>query len=298
MASKVSEPVTPDKKAARPLSDERARLIALMDDYTQALVERDPARIRISPHLRSTEDTQAIALGCGIWRTIRGLKKPGHYFVDETARQVEYWAVMDEMGQEAIVAIRLRIEAQIITEVETIVTRAGTFFRPEALADDASDTFHRVLDPARRSGRADLIRAVNLYFDGIELSRGDMVPVDDECRRLVNGVVDSLDDPDNLVPGEEHRALTVSEQITAGHYAYIEALRDRRFPVIDEERGLVVCHVVFDHPGDLLRAAGDLPIKSPNSMVFTEIFKVVDGSIEEIWALGTAPLPLGIRSGW
>lgn len=52
------------------------------------------------------------------------------------------------------------------------------------------------------------------------------------------------------------------------------------------------------HPGDLLRAGRDLPIESPNSMLFTEVFKIVSGRIEEIWALGTAPLPYGIRSGW
>jgi hypothetical protein len=142
------------------------------------------------------------------------------------------------------------------------------------------------------------MRAVNLYFDGIELSRGDIVPVSERCRRLVNGVVDSLDDPEHLISGEEQRGLTVAEQIGGGHYAYIEALRGRRFPIVDEARGLVVCHLVFDHPGDLARAAGDLPFRSPNSMVFTEAFKIVDGLIEEIWALGTAPLPFGIELGW
>jgi hypothetical protein len=33
-------------------------------------------------------------------------------------------------------------------------------------------------------------------------------------------------------------------------------------------------------------------------MLFTEAFKIVGGEIEEIWALGTAPLPYGSGSGW
>ncbi|WEK46138.1 MAG: hypothetical protein P0Y56_14105 [Candidatus Andeanibacterium colombiense] len=276
---------------------ERARLIGAMDEYLAALVDRAPGRLRLAPHLRSTEDTQELPLGCGIWRTIRGLKGTSHYFVDEATGEVEYWDVMDEMGGEAILSIRLKIEGTTIAEGETIVTRVGAFFKPEALAEDPGD-FHRVIEPEQRRGREELIEVVNLYFDAIELSQGDIVPVNDDCRRLVNGVVDSLDDPDQLIPGEEHRALTVSEQITAGHYAYIEALRARRFPIVDEERGLAVCHLVFDHPGDLKRAAGDIPIKWPGSMVFTEVFKIVDGRIEEIWALGTAPLPFGSGSGW
>jgi SAM-dependent methyltransferase len=288
-----------DPKPGEPAATrERARLIALMDEYLAALSERRTGRLRLAPHLRSTEDTQVLPLGCGIWRTIRGVKGDRHYFVDVAAGQVECWDVIDEMGAEAIVSIRLKAEGTTIAEIETILTRAGAFFRPQALSDTAIDTFHRVIEPARRRGRDELIRVVNLYFDAIELSRGDIVPVNDDCRRLVNGVVDSLDDPNHLVPGEEHRALTVSEQITAGHYAYIEALRARRFPIVDEERGIAVCHLVFDHPGDLERAAGDIPIKSPNSMVFTEVFKIVDGRIEEIWALGTAPLPIGTGTGW
>lgn len=296
----MTAPIRPaDMAAAGPAaSRERIRLVAAMDEYLAALRDRRPGSLRPAPDLRSTEDTQELPLGCGIWRTIRGLKGYRHYFVDEAAGQVECWDVMDEMGEEAIIAIRLKIEGTTIAEIETIATRAGAFFQPEALRDNASDTFHRVIGRDQRRSRQELIRVVDLYFDAIELSRGDLVPVNDECRRLVNGVIDSLDDSARSLPGEEHRALTVSEQITAGHYSYIEALRARRFPIVDEERGLVVCHLVFDHPGDLKRAAGNVPIKSPNSMVFTEAFKIVDGRIEEIWALGTAPLPFGTGTGW
>ncbi|HTW38387.1 MAG TPA: hypothetical protein VMD49_07455 [Steroidobacteraceae bacterium] len=79
--------------------------------------------------------------------------------------------------------------------------------------------------------------------------------------------------------------------------AHIEALRARRFPVVDEARGLAVCHVMFDHPGDRERADGTYPFRSPNSMLAFEVFKVRRGVLEEVWAIGTA-LPYGIDSGW
>ncbi len=85
--------------------------------------------------------------------------------------------------------------------------------------------------------------------------------------------------------------------MSARHYAYIEALRARRYPVVDEARGLVVAHVVFDHPGDLPRADGMLPFRSPNSMLAFEAFKVRGGVLQEVWAIGTA-LRYGIGSGW
>jgi hypothetical protein len=91
--------------------------------------------------------------------------------------------------------------------------------------------------------------------------------------------------------------MPVKAQITAGPYSYIEQLRSRRFPIIDEERGLVMAHVLFDHPGDLKRSDGMLPFKSPNTMLCYEVFKVRAGLIEAVWAIGGA-LPYGISSGW
>jgi hypothetical protein len=278
-------------------AEERARLIEMADEYLAALRSREPGGLPLSPRFRATQDTQPLALGTGIWRTVRGMEEGGHYFADVERGEVEYWGVMDEMGEPAILSVRLRVEAQRFLEAETIVTRKGPFFDPDRVLEENVD-FHRVLGPEDRASRAELIRAADLYFDGIEQQDGSRVRVEDDCRRLVNGAVDSVDDEENLIAGEEHRALGVARQIDEGYYAYIEALRDRRYPIVDEERGLVVCHLVFDHPGDRLRAGRDLPIKSPGSMVFTEVFKVVAGTIEEIWALGTASLPYGSGSGW
>ncbi|MEI9964016.1 MAG: hypothetical protein WDM92_04235 [Caulobacteraceae bacterium] len=280
-------------------TSERARLVGAMDGYLRALAARDPGLLRLTPDFRCTEDSQPLPLGSGVWRTVRGVRPGGQYFVDEQAGQVEFWGVVDEMGQDAIISIRLKVEGRVISEVETIVTRKqGEYFDPPVILQDASSGFHRTLPRGERSSRAELVRAANLYFDAIELSAGDLVPLFGDCRRLVNGTLDSLDDPASLPADGQYRALDVAQQISDGHYAYIEALRERRFPVIDEARGLVVCHLLFDHPGDLPRAGGSIPFGWPNSMLFTEVFKVVGGAIEEVWALGTASLPYGCRSGW
>ncbi|HWW66124.1 MAG TPA: hypothetical protein VNZ43_15320 [Sphingomonadaceae bacterium] len=281
-----------------PRQAERSRLIHVMDEYLEALFARAPGRIRVAPHFRYTEDGQTLPLGAGIWRTLRGRREGAQYFVDPDAGQVEFWGLADEMGEAAIVSIRLKVEGRVIAEAETIVTRPGPFFDPAAVFAGSTAAFHALVEPDARAGREELIRAADIYFDAIELSDGARVPVRGDCRRLVNGVVDSADDPSLVEQGEEHRALDVARQITDGHYGYIEALRDRRYPIVDMDRGLVVCHLVFDHPGDLPRAGGDFPIKSPSSMIFTEIFRVVGGRIEEIWALGSNAIPYGGGSGW
>jgi hypothetical protein len=284
-------------------SVERERLIATMNRYLDALAARDARRLPIAPTLRCTENTRALPLGVGLWRTagavgVRGgAARQGHCFADIASGNVEYWGTIDEMGADAIYGVRLRIEGRLIGEIETLVVRGGgSFFEPEVVAQPHPG-FHQVLPVAERSPRARLIEVANLYFDAIEQSDGSRLPVTEECRRLVNGVLDSRMDPAQLDRREVHRALGVAEQMTAGHYSYIEALRARRFPIVDEERGIVVCHVLFDHPGDIRRSDGELPFRWPNSMLAYEAFKVRAGILEEVWAIGTA-LPYGIDCGW
>ncbi|MGH8149127.1 MAG: hypothetical protein ACRETB_03990, partial [Steroidobacteraceae bacterium] len=268
-----------------------------MQHYLAALEARDARRLRIGPRLRYTENTRELPLGSGLWRTLRGRKAGGHTFVDLEHGQVEHWGVVDEMGAEAIFGVRLRVEGRLITEVETLVVRGGGSFFEPAVVVAPHPAFHEVLPSGERTPRARLVEIANLYFDAIEQSDGSRLPVADDCRRLVNGVVDSMLDPREAPAGEGHRALGVAEQMTARHYAYIEALRARRYPIVDEARGLVVCHVLFDHPGDLERSDGTLPFRSPNSMLAFEAFKARRGVLEEVWAIGTA-LPYGIDAGW
>jgi hypothetical protein len=276
---------------------ERERLKAMMDRYLGALEAHELGSLQIGARLRCTENTRELPLGSGLARTIRGRRSGGHYFVDTHAGQVEYWGVIDEMGAEAIYGVRLRIDGQLITEIEALVVRCGgSFFDPQVVNRPAPE-FHAPIAPDERSPRERLIEIANLYFDAIEQCDGSRLPVAEQCRRLVNGVTDSRSDPGALPAGEAHRALGVAEQMTARHYAYIEALRARRFAVVDEARGLALCHVLFDHPGDLKRADGALPYRSPNSTLAFEVFKVRGGVLQEVWAIGTG-LPYGIDSGW
>jgi hypothetical protein len=278
-------------------SAERQRLIGVMNGYLEALEALDPSRLPIGAAVRFTENTRQIPLGAGLWRTVCGRRSGGHWFADVERGQVEYWGVVKENDHDAIIGARLRLEGRLITEIETVVVRGrGSFFNPSAVIEPYP-AFHEPLPASERTSRDRLIEIANLYFDAIELSDGSRLPVKDDCRRLVNGVLDSMMDPDQLDTLEGHRALGVAEQMSAGHYAYIEALRARRFPIVDTERGLVICHVLFDHPGDLKRADGELPWKAPDSTLAFEVFKIRGGVLEEVWAIGTG-LPYGIDSGW
>jgi hypothetical protein len=82
-------------------------------------------------------------------------------------------------------------------------------------------------------------------------------------------------------------------------------VRDRRYPIVDTERGLVYAEVFFDHAGVMksqVLADGTVSPVPPDMQVpFTfeigELFKIRDGKILHIEAL-VIPAPYGMGSGW
>jgi hypothetical protein len=275
---------------------DRTRLIQLADRYLEALAAREPERLLVAPGLKVTENTQSVALGAGLWRTCRSIRPGGQYFVDEAAGQVAYWGVLEELRGTGIFGVRLQAAGRSIAAIETVVVRGGDVFEPEVVLADAPG-LHEVVEPSQRVSRAELVAGASAYFDAIELVDGDRVPMRANTRRLVNGVGDTSVDPEGLDENRMYLTMDVSPQITAGHYSYIEAIRDRRFPIVDEERGLIHTVVVFDHPGDIPQPNGKLPFGSPNSMIIFEAFKMTREGIGEVWAIGTS-VPFGSGSGW
>lgn len=276
---------------------ERIRLEGLLDDYLEALDVRTPARLPVAPHVRFTENTQALPLGAGLWRTLRALHSGGQRFVDPDTGQVAFWGVVEELRGTALFGVRLRVEGRLLSEVETLLVRGSAYFAPEVL-EAPSPGLHAAVATDERATRGELVAAASAYFDAIERSDGSRLRVAGDCRRLVNGVSDSDTDPAVLPEGEQHRALGIVDQMSEGHYAYIESIRERRFPLVDIERGLAHAVVLFDHPGDLARPSGEVPFGAPNTMLYFEVFKVRGGELVEISAIGSNPLPYGTSSGW
>jgi hypothetical protein len=150
---------------------------------------------------------------------------------------------------------------------------------------------------SQRGSRQELRAAADRYFDGLEQNRSRDVPFHADCQRFENGV-QTTGNPAFLA------GMGCREQLDRGLFAYIEAVRARRYPVFDEERGVVLSCVLLDVPGRAIRFASeggtiDLParIRAPRSVLLFELFKVVAGEIQRIDAL-MINLALGASSGW
>ncbi len=78
----------------------------------------------------------------------------------------------------------------------------------------------------------------------------------------------------------------------------ITTVRDRRYPLVDVGRGLVVGIVMFDIPGGWYpRPPGEDRYYEPRSLLLVEVFHVEDGLIRHIEAT-MRDVPLGSPTGW
>jgi hypothetical protein len=271
-------------------------LTVVLDRYLAALTARDPVAAPLAPEVRVTENGYPIQLGHGLFETA-GEITYRHVVEDPAAGQVAALTVIREGPQLANVAVRLRVDGSgRIDQVETIVARKGgsSVARPDKLHEPKA-VFGEPVEPGDRPGRDALIAVAGTYFDAIEANSAD-VPFDPECNRTANGQQTT-----NVGPAP----LSCLGQFERKIFGYITRVRDRRFLVVDEERGLVFGVFLMDVPGRREDFAS-FPIPfdrlpesmyTPHTILLAELFKITHGRIREIEAL-MVNTPLGATSGW
>ena len=239
-----------------------------------------------APSVKFTENGARLKLGDGLWKTATKLVARREVFADPVSGQAAFWGVLDEGGSPVILSLRLKVENQRITEVETVVTRKGShaLFSPDTFALP-TPTFQRVLTPAERVPRDRLIAAANAYFEGLEKHDNRLVPSATDCNRFENGV--QMTNRPGAPPTPRACAMAV-DRLT-----YIKSVFNRRYDVVDEERGAVLSMVMFDIPAD----ATTTPPRDARMLLLAELFKVTRGEIERIETV-MHNLPYGSQSGW
>ena len=283
----------------------RADLYGLADAYLAALAAKDPSRLPLASHVVFTENNVQLRLGDGVWNTISAVRSSYDLkCADVREGQVCWFGIVEEWGQPAIMALRIKAEGALIAEVETVVCRkvdcspfpsVETYVRPRELmlAD---------VPPDQRRERARLLSISDGYFDTLQLNDGTLfTEFTDDCNRVENG----LQTTNNFdIPGYEIAKMGCADQFRMGQYIYDDRLRDRRFPLVDEEKGLVLASGFIDHAGkvmDITWTDGKTKVRSPffypHSYVLLELFKIVDGKIAAVEAVFVT-VPYNMPSPW
>jgi len=268
---------------------DRKCLYGFVDAYLGALVAKDPARVPWAVHVKFSENNVALKIGDGLWGTISGRTAYDLRAADPANGQVVFFGVVEEHGVPSFLALRLKVEDRKISEVETIVDRKGN--GPGPFGDPASLAAVPVLledvPPAERTPRARMISLADGYFSTLQLNDGQLfTQFTPDCSRRENGVWTASDPhPDPKSTYSAFGRFSCEEGFKLGNYRWDDRLRDRRFPLVDEERGIVLAAGFIDHSGRLANytttdgVTHESPIKSPHSFCVLEMFKIVGGRI-------------------
>jgi hypothetical protein len=281
---------------------DRDCLIGFTHQYMDALTHRDARRLPLARGVRMTENDVEMPLGReGLWRSISGAAKDGLELADPLTGNAAWLGVVEEHGAPAYFALRLRVVHQRIAEVETIVVRKSAlptaFGDPSQLVHDPA--FAEALPPAQQRARERLVAIANGYFSTVELNDGAVLTqFDPDCQRTENGISTTRG-----TFGAAGIAQGCESQFKLGLYRINKRVRERRFPLVDVERGVVLATGFFDHAntfdsytttdGKSHRTA----LKWPNSISLIEAFKIRDGAIYRVEAV-FAYVPYFMHSPW
>lgn len=291
-------------------STTREQLIGYVDAYLEAMTTRDPSRLPLAPGAKFTENGQALPLGQGLWgsATSDPPVRRAVAVADTATGEAGFFGAVSEHEEGVLLSIRLKVEEGKLSEMEQLVVRQNnslfSLFGYDGMGEPRPH-FDRVVEPGERSSRQELVSVADRYFDGIERNDGSIIPVRPGTIRFENGVQTVRRPAPRDAAFPEGARMEVDEQISTGYFEYISEIRDRRYPVIDEERGLVLGIVFFEHPGHLtsveVKNVGTVELprfaRRPCSALIFELFKVEGGRISAIEAM-LDMFPFGMRSGW
>ena len=283
----------------------REGLYEALDRFREALTARDPARVEWSPALRYTENNVALEPGDGVWNTVTALGPYDLRFADSQADsghgQVALFTSVEETDAVSPCAIRLAVREGAIEEAEIVVARnkdEGFPFLGQTFEDKPA--MRAEVPEAERISRDEMIALANGYFETIERNNGMIrTRFHPHCNRVENGV-QTTNNPGFPLPVAR---LGCEAQFALGWYRYDDALRGRRFPLVDIERGIVLAYGFIDHSGKL----GDYEltdgtkvsslVRRPHSYYLAEAFKIRDGAIEQVEAVFHT-VPYRMPSPW
>lgn len=281
---------------------DRSALYGVLDNYLEALDAKQPDRVSWAPGVHNSENNVMLEVGDGLWGTIDRVGDYKLRFADPQTGQVGYFGTVHEPIEESAFTLRLKVNsAGQVCESEMVVVRqsdSGIKFENCRYWDKPILNVN-VEAPV---DRAEMVRLSDGYFDTLQLNDGTIhTKFHPDCNRVENGV-QTTRNPEfaKIVPVS---ALGCEEQFRMGNYRYDDRLRARRFPLVDEERGLVLAFGFIDHSGRLAEyqltdgRTVKSPVRRPHSFYISELFKIDHGMICQIEA-NFITVPYNMPSPW
>lgn len=277
-----------------------ACLTDITQQYIRDVVTQDYSQLPWAARVRYTENNVGMQIGDGFWGAGPGTPGAGLIVTDPATGNAVWYGITTEHGQAAYHGIRLKVAGRAISEVESYVGREGT---PDLFAKVEShempQVFTQTIPVTARMPRERMLALVDGYFNSRQLNDGEVfTTISDQCEQVTNGV---------SVTHGEHWAAQLAQgcraQLELGLFKPVDRIRARRYPVVNEETGVVVALAIEDHAaryvdyqaknGTALKVA----VEYPNSRGTLELFKISDGAIQYIEGVSVF-LPYYIHPLW
>lgn len=279
----------PREAAAQSASPcDRECLRGAITAYLHALVKHDASKLPFADKVRITEDSKDKSVDkMDLVRTVTKLRGYRQDFLDEREGIAGSDVVVEESGAPVLLVVRMKIQDEKITELETVATRSradGTLFNVDGVANTTA-----VMNYAPRKSqlntREEMIRIALLYPAGLEAESFVKVdaPFTPEAYRLENGEV--MAGPD--CKRNEGCKNIKTQPLGNGDRGKVET----RVAAVDERMGIVWLRMAW---------GGNRPPRDGGQrteLAVWESFKIHDGKIHAVEAF-MKNLPVGLGSGW
>ncbi|HTM96326.1 MAG TPA: hypothetical protein VL100_11000 [Croceibacterium sp.] len=276
-------------------------LTSLADRTMTAVAGQDWRSLPWADPARYTENNVPLMIGDAWWGSAG--ETPGHKafaIADEETGNVVWFGTIWDHGEPSFGAIRIHAPDGKVHGMEVVAGRTPwpmPFGDPKAFAIPASMT--AVVAAKDRRSRERLIDIADSYLATKQANNGallaDFAP---NCAMIENGV---------QITGVESdyapKARDCASVFKEGLFAPVQRIRDRRFPVVDPVRGLVVAISVQDVPareptffttgGKQLRLKRDYPI----SRLVAELVRIEGDKVVRAEGVVTS-LPYYMPTPW
>jgi hypothetical protein len=284
--SGLSQPAGPESKTPC----DRACLTAFVDTYFKSLLAHDASALPQAARARITENGSEKSLANTFWN---GAAETVFRFDIVNTRRGDTGTeavIRNADGSKTIYMVRLKVQNGAITEIETIKANkgdAGRLWDPDRLKEVPA-AFKLSIRESQRDSYYDLIAAADSYWRAFQTNgtpayhRARLLP---DSARFENGVQTTGLVRDGVF---NDTARGFDEGRFIGRNIW-----DRRYPVVDEERGVVLSIVRFG----LKAGAKSQSTATANDRLVAEFFAIKNGFIQEIQAV-LFNLPDAKPTGW